>query len=103
MAKTLALIHTSMVFITVETMVQDILKEVLPGVRLINIVDDSLLSEVMRLGRITPEVTRRLCAYVVAAETAGRRERPLDVHHRLRFQVAQIASPQRFRRDIRPE
>lgn len=71
MAKTLALIHTSMVFITVETMMQDILKEVLPGVRLINIVDDSLLADVMRLGRITPEVTRRMCAYVVAAETAG--------------------------------
>ncbi len=35
MPKTLALIHTSMVFITVETMMQDILAEVMPDVRLL--------------------------------------------------------------------
>jgi Asp/Glu/hydantoin racemase len=71
MAKTLALIHTSMVFITVETMMQDIFAEVMPDVRLINIIDDSLLPDVMAEGKISPAVTRRMCAYVVAAETAG--------------------------------
>jgi Asp/Glu/hydantoin racemase len=69
--KTLALIHTSMVFLTVETMMQDILAQVLPDVRLINIVDDSLLPDVMASGQISPAVTRRMCAYVVAAEMAG--------------------------------
>lgn len=71
MAKTLALIHTSMVFITVETMMRDIFAEVMPDVRLINIVDDSLLPDVMETGKISPAVTRRMCAYVVAAEVAG--------------------------------
>jgi Asp/Glu/hydantoin racemase len=71
MPKTLALIHTSMVFITVETMMQDILAEVMPDVRLINIVDDSLLPDVMTSGKISEAVTRRMCAYVIAAEVAG--------------------------------
>jgi hypothetical protein len=71
MTKTLALIHTSMVFITVETMMRDIFAEVMPDVRLINIVDDSLLPDVMETGAISPAVTRRMCAYVVAAEVAG--------------------------------
>jgi len=71
MPKTLALIHTSMVFITVETMMQDILAEVMPDVRLINIVDDSLLPDVMNSGNISEAVTRRMCAYVIAAEVAG--------------------------------
>ena len=71
MEKTLGLIHTSMVFVTVETMMQDIFKKVMAGVRLINFIDDSLLPDVMKAGEIRPEVVRRMCAYVVAAETAG--------------------------------
>jgi hypothetical protein len=59
MTRTLALIHTSMVFITVETMMRDIFAEVMPDVRLINIVDDSLLPDVMETGKISPAVTRR--------------------------------------------
>jgi Asp/Glu/hydantoin racemase len=71
MPKTLALIHTSMVFINVETMMQDIFKEVMPDVQLINFVDDAMLADVMKTGQISPEVTRRMCAQVVSAETAG--------------------------------
>ena len=71
MPKTLACIHTSMVFINVETMMNDIFKEVMPDVRRINIVDDSLLPDVMAVGHITPEVTKRMCTYVQAAEEAG--------------------------------
>lgn len=71
MTKTLALIHTSMVFINVETMMQDIFKEVMPDVHLINMVDDAMLADVMKTGQITPEITRRMCALVVSAETAG--------------------------------
>ena len=71
MAKTLAVLHTSMVFITVETLIQKIFKELLPDVRLINIVDDSLLPDVMATGEISADVTRRMCSYAVAAETAG--------------------------------
>jgi Asp/Glu/hydantoin racemase len=71
MPQTLALIHTSQVFLTVETMMKSMFAEILPEVRLINIMDDSLLPDCMAAGGITPEVTRRMCAYVVAAEVAG--------------------------------
>ena len=71
MPQTLACIHTSMVFINVETMMNDIFKEIMPNVRRINIVDDSLLADVMAAGKITQPVTKRMCAYVQAAEESG--------------------------------
>jgi len=71
MPQTLACIHTSMVFINVETMMNDIFKEIMPKVRRINIVDDSLLADVMSSGKITQSVTRRICTYVQAAEESG--------------------------------
>lgn len=69
--KTLGLIHTTLVFVTVETMMRDLFAEIMPDVRLINIIDDSLLPDVMASGAITPAVTQRMCAYVQAAEQAG--------------------------------
>lgn len=71
MPQTLALIHTSQVFLTVETMMKSMFAEIMPDVRLINILDDSLLPQCMSEQEITPAVTRRMCAYVVAAEVAG--------------------------------
>lgn len=71
MPQTLALIHTSKVFITVETMMSGLFAEIMPEVRLINIMDDSLLADVMAEERISTEVTRRMCAYVMAAEATG--------------------------------
>jgi Asp/Glu/hydantoin racemase len=69
--KTLGLIHTSLVFISVETMMRDIFEEVMPNVRRINIVDDSLLPDVMAVGYITSAVQQRMNAYVQAAELSG--------------------------------
>jgi len=71
MPKTLACIHTSMVFINVETMMNEIFKEVMPNTRRINIVDDSLLADVMATGHISPVVIKRMCKYVEAAEETG--------------------------------
>lgn len=71
MPQTLVLVHTSKVFIAVETMMSDLFREIMPDVRLINIMDDSLLPDVMTQQRISTEVTRRMCAYVVAAEATG--------------------------------
>jgi len=71
MAQTLALIHTSQVFLTIEPTFQRLFSEIIPEVRLINIMDDSLLPHCIAEGGLTPAVTRRMCAYVVAAETAG--------------------------------
>ena len=71
MTKTLALIHTSMVFVNVETMMSDMFAEIMPDVRLINIVDDSLLPDVMSAGVIDGEVQKRMAAYVKAAQDTG--------------------------------
>lgn len=69
--KTLALIHTSLVFINVETMMRDIFEEVMPEVRRINIVDDSLLPDVMASGEISTAVQERMNLYVQAAALSG--------------------------------
>ena len=71
MTKTLALIHTSMVFVNVETMMKDMFAEIMPDVRLINIVDDSLLPDVMNTGVIDDDVQRRMSVYIRAAEETG--------------------------------
>jgi Asp/Glu/hydantoin racemase len=69
--KTLALIHTSFIFVKVDPLIDHLLAEILPDVRLIHILDDSLLADVMKANHVTPDVTRRVCAYIQAAETAG--------------------------------
>lgn len=57
-----------MVFINVETMMMnDIFKEIMPSVRRINIVDDSLLADVIAVGKITPEPIRTPPKYPKAA------------------------------------
>lgn len=66
--KTVAIIQTSLV--STEHL-KRLFAELLPGVRTMNIVDDSLLSEVMRVGHVTPRIVRSLCAYAQQAEAAG--------------------------------
>ena len=66
--KTLALIHTTPV--TVATM-NALAAEQAPGVRVINLLDDSLLPEVMRAGHPTEGVTQRVRAYAQSAVNAG--------------------------------
>ena len=65
---TLALIHTTPVNLP---SFRDLAAEHLAGVRVINILDDSLLVEVMAAGGITDAVRRRLEAYVEQAQVAG--------------------------------
>ncbi len=69
--QTLALLHTSQVFLTVETSILQLIAEILPHVRVVHILDDALLADVMRERRISPQVVRRVCLYVLAAEAAG--------------------------------
>jgi Asp/Glu/hydantoin racemase len=69
--KTLALIHTSFIFVRVDPFVEPLLDEILPGVRRINILDDSLLADVMKNNGVTPPIVRRLCAYALSAQDAG--------------------------------
>jgi hypothetical protein len=67
-AKTLYAIHTGPVLVDV---VKLLVKELLLGTRLVNIVDDGLLSEVREAGHLTPAVSRRLIGYGVLAAGVG--------------------------------
>jgi Asp/Glu/hydantoin racemase len=71
MAKKVALLHTSFVFIQRERLLFDIFSELLPEVELVNIVDDTMLRDVIREGKISPSTTRRMCHYVLGAEAMG--------------------------------
>lgn len=68
MARTLALLHTTPV--TVGSM-KELAAKQLPGVRVINLLDDSLLQDVIAAGGVTPAVEERMKAYVDQAKVAG--------------------------------
>ena len=67
-AKTLGLIHTSATLIPV---FQQLCKDLLPGVNVFNIVDDSLIKDVINRGELTSQTARRVVDYVGSAESAG--------------------------------
>lgn len=66
--KTLGLIHTSATLVPV---FQQLCNEYLPQVKTINIVDDSLIKNVIGCGELTPATARRVVNYVGSAEAAG--------------------------------
>lgn len=68
MGKTVFIIHTSGVSVAD---LGGLFAELAPGVIVRNIIDDSLLPEVLANGGVTAGVTKRLCQYAVQAETAG--------------------------------
>lgn len=66
--KTVVAIYTAL------ALVEDTKKlfaEIIPDCRLINLVDDSLIPDVMNAGQVTGSVARRLLDYYRAAEEAG--------------------------------
>ncbi|MCU0379108.1 MAG: aspartate/glutamate racemase family protein [Bacteroidales bacterium] len=65
---TVAAIHTATPMIEPT---KELFAEHLPGVRLINIVDDSLIQDVIRNNKVTPGVKKRLISYYYAAIDAG--------------------------------
>lgn len=66
--KTLGLIHTSATLVPV---FQELCKDTLSGVNIFNIVDDSLIKDVINRGELTPLTARRVVDYVGSAEAAG--------------------------------
>ena len=66
--KTLGLIHTSA---TLVPMFQQLCSQLLPGVNTFNIVDDSLIKDVIAKGALTAATARRVVNYVGSAEQAG--------------------------------
>lgn len=66
--KTVAAVHTGAIMIE---LLKPLFAELLPGVRVINIVDDSIVAEAGRAGKITPGITKRLISYYFAGIDAG--------------------------------
>jgi Asp/Glu/hydantoin racemase len=66
--KKLGLVHTSATLVPV---FEQLCKAKLPGVSVFNIVDDSLIKDVIREGELRPSTARRVAQHVVAAEDAG--------------------------------
>src|SRR5262249_5980506 len=68
MAKTLALIHTTPVVVAGFT---DLCKELLPGVPVFHLVDESLIKNTIRAGKLEKKTIRRLVRHVESAAEAG--------------------------------
>ncbi|MBD0376668.1 MAG: aspartate/glutamate racemase family protein [Bacteroidota bacterium] len=66
--KTLGLIHTSATLVPV---FQQLCNQYLQNVSVFNIVDDSLIKDVIARGELTSQTARRVVDYVGSAETAG--------------------------------
>jgi aspartate/glutamate racemase len=67
-AKRLGMIHTSATLVPV---FEQLCKEMLPNVPVFNIVDDSLIKDVIAHDHLRPATARRLVQHVAAAEDAG--------------------------------
>jgi aspartate/glutamate racemase len=66
--KTVFIIHTSDVSVSDA---KNLFKELAPNIIVRNIIDDSLLPEVLANDGITKSVTKRICTYAILAEIAG--------------------------------
>lgn len=71
MPQRVGMLHTSFVFIQVETMINDLFREIMPDVEVLHFVDSEVLAAVQRAGKVTPEAIRRLTYLAQAAEAAG--------------------------------
>ena len=66
--KKVYIIHTSLVS---QAELNALFAELVPDAKVHNIIDDSLLHDVMQNGGITPKIISRMCAYVQAAADNG--------------------------------
>lgn len=66
--KTLGLVHTSATLVPVFT---ELCNKYLPGVKVFNIVDDSLIKNTIACGELTPSTSRRVVNYAGSAEEGG--------------------------------
>ena len=68
MAKKLAMIHT---VASLPHILEALSREIMPEVEVFHIVDESLLRNTIRWGKLVPQTYRRLCGYVVSAQEGG--------------------------------
>jgi Asp/Glu/hydantoin racemase len=66
--KKVAVIHTSLVLYE---SINNLFKEIMPDVTVMNFIEDTLLKDVIANDGLTPNITKRICNYVMQAETAG--------------------------------
>ena len=71
MAKRMAVLHTSFVFINVEPVFKNLFNELLPDVEIIDFVDSDVLAAVNRDGGIKQSHIRRMMHLAQAAEDSG--------------------------------
>jgi len=66
--KNLVLIHNSMVLMN---QLKEICQEVIPHIEVINLMDESLLRDIMNLGNVNQKMVKRICFYTMSAEELG--------------------------------
>lgn len=71
MKQRVAVLHTSFVFLNVESSVNDLLEEILPEAEVVHFVDSDVLATVMREEGISTRSTSRMVHLAQAAEEAG--------------------------------
>lgn len=68
MRKVVYALHTGPVLVDV---LKQLFPELLPGVRVVNIVDDGLLTDVRTAGGLTPQLSSRVVGYGLLAQSSG--------------------------------
>lgn len=68
MGKTVMFIHNGMVLVNT---INDLLKKEMPGVDIKNIIDETLVRDIINYRGVRPEMTRRIARYAMSAEDAG--------------------------------
>jgi len=66
--KTLGLVHTSATLVPVFA---ELCNKYLPGIKVFNIVDDSLIKNTIACGELTPSTSKRVVNYAASAQEAG--------------------------------
>jgi len=66
--KILVLIHNSMVLMN---QLKEICQEVIPHIEVINLMDESLLRDIMNLSNVNQKMVKRICFYAMSAEELG--------------------------------
>jgi Asp/Glu/hydantoin racemase len=51
--------------------IKQLIAELVPGCRVISIIEDAMIQDVIRAGQVTPEIARRLVRYYLAAQDTG--------------------------------
>ncbi|MDD5013606.1 MAG: aspartate/glutamate racemase family protein [Atribacterota bacterium] len=66
--KTLVLIHNSMVLIN---QLNEICQQLISHIKVINLIDESLLRDIINLGKVNQKMIKRICFYVISSEEFG--------------------------------